>query len=102
MKFVTNPRVFELTVKETDNTHIVKAKNSSLFQLWYVREGDNVHVGDALFQVTSMDGLQDVKSDVAGTVKHLLALLPGDFVDAGAPIIVIDTSGTELGVHRIS
>lgn len=95
VKFVTNPRVFELTVKETDNTHIVKAKNSSLFQLWYVREGDNVHVGDALFQVTSMDGLQDVKSDVAGTVKHLQALLPGDFVDAGAPIIVIDTSGTD-------
>lgn len=42
-----------------------------------------------------MDGLQDVKSDVAGTVKHLQALLPGDFVDAGAPIIVIDTSGTD-------
>lgn len=95
VKFVTNPRVFELTVKETDNTHIVRAKNSSLFQLWYVREGDNVHVGDALFQVTSMDGLQDVKSDVAGTVKHLQALLPGDFVEARAPIMVIDTSGTD-------
>eukprot|EP00435_Cladocopium_sp_Y103_P011144 s699_g2.t3 len=95
VKFVTNPRVFELTVQETENTHIVRATNSSLFQLWYVREGDNVHVGDALFQVTSMEGLQDVKSNVTGTVKHLQALLPGDFVEAGAPIMVIDISGTD-------
>mmetsp|Transcript_80578 Transcript_80578/g.133321 ORF Transcript_80578/g.133321 Transcript_80578/m.133321 type:complete len:702 (-) Transcript_80578:120-2225(-) len=95
VKFVTNPRVFELTVEETEDTHVVRAKNSSLFQVWYIREGDSVHVGDALFQVTSMDGLQDVKSDVAGTVKHLQALLPGDFVEARAPIMVIDISGTD-------
>eukprot|EP00438_Fugacium_kawagutii_P015936 Skav217917 [mRNA] locus=scaffold795:287664:290264:- [translate_table: standard] len=94
LKYVTNPRIFDLAEEDSENKYIIRAENSSLFQQWYVDLGDYVHAGDALLQVTTMKGAHDVTSNVSGTVSHLQGLLQGDFVENGAPLIVVEASGT--------
>ena len=93
VKFVTNPRVFDLSKEDLENKYIVRATTHALFQQWYVGEGDYVNTGDDLFQVTTIEGLQDIQSKVSGRVVHLQGVLPGDYLEAGVPLMIIDTSG---------
>ena len=94
VKFVTNPHIFDLSKEDLENTYIVRATTQALFQQWYVAEGDYVKTGDDIFQVTTINGLQDIQSNVSGRVVHLQGVLPGDFLEAGVPLMLIDvTSG---------
>ena len=57
----------------------------------YVHEGDHVTAGQVIGLIEAMKLFNEIKSDVTGTVRRLVAG-DGDLVKAGATLIEVDTA----------
>lgn len=55
-----------------------------------VKEGDRVNAGDTVALLTVMKKETEVKAEAAGIVKVIKAK-PEDVVDAGAPLLILET-----------
>ncbi|HEY9413549.1 MAG TPA: biotin/lipoyl-containing protein, partial [Pseudonocardia sp.] len=59
---------------------------------WHVAVGDVVTVNQVIVEIETAKAAVELPSPYAGTVAELL-VGPGDTVDVGAPIIVINSGG---------
>ncbi len=67
-------------------------EESSVIAEWYVKEGDEVHVGSPLFAIETGKATFDVEAEAAGTVLGIFAQ-EGDDVPIKAPVCVIGEPG---------
>ena len=97
VKFITNPQNLHLPAVVVEANHVVRVANDSVFQYWYVREGDKVGTGDKLCKLSGVHSMDSVeqRAETAGTVHHLQPLLPGDFIESGLPMMLIDTGAID-------
>ena len=74
--------------------------SESAFQRWFVAEGDIVNEGDPIYSVRKSSGeIQEVPSPTYGQVVQMLSsLLPGDALEPGLKLIVIQKKGRVLWV----
>ena len=92
LQFLLNPSMFEMS-DSTENRYVIKNVDQSLFHQWLVEKGDKINVGDKIYRVAVLQGLQDVVSEVSGKVIQFQTVLPGDFLQPGLPMLILDTTG---------
>ena len=92
VQFLLNPSMFQMS-ESAENRYVIKNVNQSLFHQWLVEKGEKINVGDKLYRVAVLQGLQDVLSEVSGQVIQFQSVLPGDLLQPGLPMLILDTTG---------
>lgn len=65
---------------------------------WLVSEGDEVRVNDIIVEIETAKSLVELPSPVSGTIHTILAQ-PGDTIEVGSPIVVIDDGSSDKAVR---
>ncbi len=71
------------------------SEESAILQVWKVKKGDNVNVGDVIFSIETGKAAFDIESEYAGEVLALLAE-EGDEVLIKVPVCVIGEKGEKF------
>ncbi|CAK9067405.1 Uncharacterized protein SCF082_LOCUS34124, partial [Durusdinium trenchii] len=97
-QFITNPHMFELPNMSLEHKQVVRAADpgvasahKAVFQQWYVKAGDYVGTGDKIYRVAARNGSVEATAEMPGRVYYVQAVLPGDVIEPGVAMLILDT-----------